>query len=132
MIVIIFIFFIKCFFRKKLKRINARLIKSRSKDIYIFVLISTLPFHPKNCVLLFKLINSFCSSTEGYLILISYSLDLAEKLEPRSEEHTSELQSHSDLVCRLLLEQKKPAGFRTARAADRRRPQAVVGRERRA
>ena len=25
----------------------------------------------------------------------------------RSEEHTSELQSHSDLVCRLLLEKKK-------------------------
>src|SRR5438034_5776357 len=33
---------------------------------------------------------------------------LVEKLaaEPRSEEHTSELQSHSDLVCRLLLEKK--------------------------
>src|SRR5436190_2725673 len=30
----------------------------------------------------------------------------------RSEEHTSELQSHSDLVCRLLLEKKndQPAG----------------------
>src|SRR5437773_6813880 len=25
---------------------------------------------------------------------------------PRSEEHTSELQSHHDLVCRLLLEKK--------------------------
>src|SRR5260221_6937303 len=25
----------------------------------------------------------------------------------RSEEHTSELQSHSDLVCRLLLEKRK-------------------------
>src|SRR5438034_8604272 len=28
-------------------------------------------------------------------------------LAVRSEEHTSELQSHSDLVCRLLLEKKK-------------------------
>src|SRR5438034_5617110 len=28
-------------------------------------------------------------------------------LTGRSEEHTSELQSHSDLVCRLLLEKKK-------------------------
>src|SRR5260221_8678748 len=28
----------------------------------------------------------------------------------RSEEHTSELQSHSDLVCRLLLEKKKIFG----------------------
>src|SRR5947207_10444446 len=29
----------------------------------------------------------------------------------RSEEHTSELQSHSDLVCRLLLEKKKKYPF---------------------
>src|SRR5437667_8148299 len=28
-------------------------------------------------------------------------------LRARSEEHTSELQSHHDLVCRLLLEKKK-------------------------
>src|SRR2546428_3382743 len=28
-------------------------------------------------------------------------------IETRSEEHTSELQSRSDLVCRLLLEKKK-------------------------
>src|SRR5438034_2257530 len=31
----------------------------------------------------------------------------------RSEEHTSELQSHSDLVCRLLLEKKKPDAWFT-------------------
>src|SRR5438132_4098198 len=30
-----------------------------------------------------------------------------EEIAQRSEEHTSELQSHSDLVCRLLLEKKK-------------------------
>src|SRR5690242_21533231 len=29
------------------------------------------------------------------------------ELDPRSEEHTSELQSHVKLVCRLLLEKKK-------------------------
>src|SRR5207249_7665637 len=33
----------------------------------------------------------------------------ALQLYPRSEEHTSELQSRFDLVCRLLLEKKKPA-----------------------
>src|SRR5206468_13044043 len=33
--------------------------------------------------------------------------DLLRELEERSEEHTSELQSRSDLVCRLLLEKKK-------------------------
>src|SRR5436190_18066692 len=31
----------------------------------------------------------------------------ARRVPDRSEEHTSELQSHSDLVCRLLLEKKK-------------------------
>src|SRR5947207_11654844 len=30
----------------------------------------------------------------------------------RSEEHTSELQSHSDLVCRLLLEKKKKKRYK--------------------
>src|SRR5688572_31821215 len=30
-----------------------------------------------------------------------------EASQPRSEEHTSELQSQSNLVCRLLLEKKK-------------------------
>src|SRR5438034_4923322 len=30
----------------------------------------------------------------------------------RSEEHTSELQSHSDLVCRLLLEKKKKKNYK--------------------
>src|SRR5437667_1279963 len=35
-------------------------------------------------------------------------VELARPLEhARSEEHTSELQSHHDLVCRLLLEKKK-------------------------
>src|SRR5437773_3976295 len=29
--------------------------------------------------------------------------------QDRSEEHTSELQSHHDLVCRLLLDESKPA-----------------------
>src|SRR2546430_7907436 len=31
----------------------------------------------------------------------------SQPLSPRSEEHTSELQSQSNLVCRLLLEKKK-------------------------
>src|SRR2546430_10928129 len=30
-----------------------------------------------------------------------------QRVQPRSEEHTSELQSQSNLVCRLLLEKKK-------------------------
>src|SRR3712207_6900470 len=35
----------------------------------------------------------------------------AQELHPRSEEHTSELQSRQYLVCRLLLEKKKKNHF---------------------
>src|SRR2546430_4917108 len=34
----------------------------------------------------------------------------------RSEEHTSELQSQSNLVCRLLLEKKKKKNYRNAQS----------------
>src|SRR5437588_4838190 len=37
----------------------------------------------------------------------SWSRSSSRSGTARSEEHTSELQSHSDLVCRLLLEKKK-------------------------
>src|SRR5437667_6861703 len=39
----------------------------------------------------------------------------------RSEEHTSELQSHHDLVCRLLLEKKKQT-TQTNKLSQRREP----------
>src|SRR2546421_8893495 len=39
----------------------------------------------------------------AHRVVVHRALDCA----PRSEEHTSELQSRSDLVCRLLLEKKK-------------------------
>src|SRR5438874_10651077 len=37
----------------------------------------------------------------------------ALRLAARSEEHTSELQSRRDLVCRLLLEKKKQSSYAT-------------------
>src|SRR4051795_11732529 len=40
----------------------------------------------------------------------------------RSEEHTSELQSHSHLVCRLLLEKKKNTRNMTTNSVQRRGP----------
>src|SRR3989440_1250717 len=45
---------------------------------------------------------------------VPYSRPLcpARRRVRRSEEHTSELQSRSDLVCRLLLEKKKKQKFR--------------------
>src|SRR5256886_11085693 len=39
---------------------------------------------------------------------------VARRRRPRSEEHTSELQSQSNLVCRLLLEKKKDIKLKTA------------------
>src|SRR5699024_11770520 len=46
---------------------------------------------------------------KGYIYSIYKNEELAEHLKcsERSEEHTSELQSRFDLVCRLLLEKKK-------------------------
>src|SRR5260221_10955059 len=38
---------------------------------------------------------------------VTVEISLQQSATARSEEHTSELQSHSDLVCRLLLEKKK-------------------------
>src|SRR5207249_10313739 len=38
-------------------------------------------------------------------------INLMPTLDPRSEEHTSELQSRFDLVCRLLLEKKKDSSM---------------------
>src|SRR5260370_9968229 len=43
-------------------------------------------------------VSSFCVSAEGAA---------SSRSKFRSEEHTSELQSHLNLVCRLLLEKKK-------------------------
>src|SRR5690349_24744796 len=41
----------------------------------------------------------------GFAVLVA--IPVVHRGEPRSEEHTSELQSRRDLVCRLLLEKKK-------------------------
>src|SRR5476649_3092263 len=59
-------------------------------EIYTLSLHDALPIYPAA--------TARAVDAEGWL----HTGDLA-----RSEEHTSELQSHSDLVCRLLLEKKK-------------------------
>src|SRR5260370_19863893 len=49
------------------------------------------------------------SSLIGWVMIVFRAEDLMEPVvrRNRSEEHTSELQSHLNLVCRLLLEKKK-------------------------
>src|SRR5256885_7005421 len=51
-------------------------------------------------------------------IMTAYTKELRTKQEQeRSEEHTSELQSPCNLVCRLLLEKKKKTEHKTAQRA---------------
>src|SRR5207248_11551436 len=52
----------------------------------------------------------FCQFVEralGLGAMAAFESFQVDRLERRSEEHTSELQSPYDLVCRLLLEKKK-------------------------
>src|SRR2546428_10149176 len=49
----------------------------------------------------------FGKSSNGILRGIFNGWSISPIIKMRSEEHTSELQSRSDLVCRLLLEKKK-------------------------
>src|SRR5690554_7751453 len=47
-------------------------------------------------------------ANKGFVVVsIDYRLGMKDQSAPRSEEHTSELQSRPHLVCRLLLEKKK-------------------------
>src|SRR5699024_12859165 len=56
--------------------------------------------HPADRVLAGALAHRAVGEPEGPHVV-------AEGIVPRSEEHTSELQSRFDLVCRLLLDKKK-------------------------
>src|SRR5260221_1250412 len=71
-------------------------------EIYTLSLHDALPIS-----LAFRFLH--CQVARGQDFLQAHCLrDLPEG--NRSEEHTSELQSHSDLVCRLLLEKTKHQG----------------------
>ena len=73
-------------------------------------LASTFHRHPAQSLKLIGITGTNGKTTTAYLI---HALLTAAQLRPglvgtvRSEEHTSELQSRTNLVCRLLLEKKK-------------------------
>src|SRR5690625_7075253 len=48
------------------------------------------------------------SGNRAYFLQIDEEVAQGATISDRSEEHTSELQSRGHLVCRLLLEKKKP------------------------
>src|SRR5260370_29732853 len=49
----------------------------------------------------------FCQDLDSRVIIFMRRVAAVVPIHLRSEEHTSELQSHLNLVCRLLLEKKK-------------------------
>src|SRR2546430_16209898 len=70
-------------------------------EIYTLSLHDALPIYRWTFAVLHGDLGISIFSNEPVAKLIS------QRIEPRSEEHTSELQSQSNLVCRLLLEKKK-------------------------
>src|SRR5436190_6578156 len=48
-------------------------------------------------------------------VVLWLAFNAGKKARGRSEEHTSELQSHSEIVCRLLLEQKNETSLDESR-----------------
>src|SRR5438874_8914862 len=58
-------------------------------------------------LLLYPTGNSNVRSSAVKIRIFRVESNIAEQISQRSEEHTSELQSRRDLVCRLLLEKKK-------------------------
>src|SRR5438034_10413495 len=95
------------------------LVRLLSHLSYLFLFVFTCPFSHSY---LFFFFND-PATTEIYTLSLHDALPIWTPAAPstapgsspagcgprrsRSEEHTSELQSHSDLVCRLLLEKKK-------------------------
>src|SRR5688572_31538695 len=61
---------------------------------------------PKSIVMIVVICSNDCAASV-MLRTVKSSASPGEILCRRSEEHTSELQSQSNLVCRLLLEKKK-------------------------
>src|SRR2546430_7799283 len=56
-----------------------------------------------------------CACAASCASSLVHSTRIVQKDRQRSEEHTSELQSQSNLVCRLLLEKKNQRKFAIAR-----------------
>src|SRR5438034_8090779 len=74
-------------------------------EIYTLSLHDALPISSKRGIVSRGLAAIDVPVSVGKRMLLGAGGDHVQ--QERSEEHTSELQSHSDLVCRLLLEKKK-------------------------
>src|SRR5699024_12565330 len=106
-----------CLITSLVRLVYLRLLSHSSSSFFFFFLLIRLPPRPT----LFPYTTLFRSHLRPSLHLTNellpfFQISLKYKINPfllhyqfsfRSEEHTSELQSRFDLVCRLLLEKKK-------------------------
>src|SRR5256886_6173162 len=79
-------------------------------EIYTLSLHDALPIFFLYVILLMTAFNAMSHGTQDmYQTFLGEQrhYGVTQKAATRSEEHTSELQSQSNLVCRLLLEKKK-------------------------
>src|SRR5256885_12577764 len=81
--------------------LNRQVITISSIAVIIFILLFIFKDRP---TAIGFMIGAFCSLSAGY---IGMRIAVVANVRTRSEEHTSELQSPCNLVCRLLLEKKK-------------------------
>src|SRR2546429_5309320 len=100
----------------------------RSPDQQIELLIGAAQLHVRahgdRVVALRERIEKFMDR-DGLAALVALGEVIA--LQERSEEHTSELQSRLHLVCRLLLEKKKPTHIPRTRVRHANAPDARLG-----
>src|SRR2546430_11540316 len=75
----------------------------RSQGAVISPLLSNIYLH----YVLDQWTDQWRQAAQGDIVIVRYADDAILGFQHRSEEHTSELQSQSNLVCRLLLEKKQ-------------------------
>src|SRR5260221_7338708 len=85
------------------------LFRSTREDIYRYVVMMGIRGEQAQEMLCVE----DATESAGAIVPSLFAIDSTRR---RSEEHTSELQSHSDLVCRLLLEKKIEINLKTAKA----------------
>src|SRR2546430_16253954 len=78
-------------------------------EIYTLSLHDALPICASALAAFAMLSTNWKLGRNNLAVDLSSLLDRLPRVQLRSEEHTSELQSQSNLVCRLLLEKKKTA-----------------------
>src|SRR5204863_7469567 len=78
-------------------------------EIYTLSLHDALPIYVRARLRIFDFEGSLAASGRAAWEALEPEIRAVSEAYWRSEEHTSELQSRRDLVCRLLLEKKKKA-----------------------